>query len=392
MNNLSQSISRRLALQTMLAAGAGTVLAGLPLSRAFAQDAVLNLADIGVGDPGNWNLFIEQSGYDVNLVAIGNAPSAVINVMLAGGGIQTFDGIHIVGGMQNPLAELGLIQPIDTSRLSNWSKNSFIQDYLQPGTPGHDYFYYNDQLYGIPTAFQGESVCYLPEATGETIDSFGAMFDPKYRGYVALEDSYANAGYKAAIYLKTAGLAEIDQPTNMTPSEINTVINFLIEKKKEGQFRVLWSSYEQAVNLLANKEVYVQDGWEPMVVDVQARGLDCRYAVPKEGYMLWAMSGYITNNPNRSDERLAAIYQLFDFMMGPWYGARLSSMNGYLSNPEAAQFARAKPELFEEGEPARVAAAEENGRAKFSNGTYWQFRWPTEVHTLEAEWARFKAA
>jgi len=67
-------------------------------------------------------------------------------------------------------------------------------------------------------------------------------------------------------------------------------------------------------------------------------------------------------------------------------------MNGYLTNPQAAPFAQANPELFEEGEPARVAAAEENGRAKFSNGKYWQFRWPTEVHTLEAEWARFKAA
>lgn len=389
MNNLSQSISRRLALKSMLAASA---LAAAPWSRAFAQDQMLTLADIGVGDPGSWQLFTDESGFGVNLVAIGNAPSAIINVMLAGGGVQTFDGIHIVGGMQGPLAELGLIQPIDISRLPNWEQNTYIQDYMQPGTPGHDYFYHDDILYGIPTAFQGESLCYLPDETGEPVDSFGAMFDPRYRGFVALEDSYANAGYKTAIYLKAAGLAEIADPMNMTPSEINTVVNFLIERKREGQFRVLWSSYEQAVNLLANREVYVLDGWEPMVIDVQARGLNCLYAVPKEGYMLWAMSGYITNNPNRSEERLAAVYALFNFMMGPWYGARLSSMNGYLTSPQAPAFAAANPQLFEDGEPAKVAAADENGRAKLSNGTHWQFRWPDEVHTLESEWARFKAA
>jgi putative spermidine/putrescine transport system substrate-binding protein len=392
MSNLMSSISRRNVIRSMLALSGGAALAATPWSRALAETKTLTLADIGVGNPGSWKLFTDKSGYEVNLVAIGNGPAAIINVMLAGGGVQTFDGIHIVGAVQKPLADLGLIQPIDTSKLPNWSKNTYIADYIKKGTPAYDYFYYNDVLYGIPTAFQGESLCYLPDLTGEVVDSFGAMFNPKYRGYVALEDSYANAGYKTAIYLKSAGLATINDPMNMTPSEINTVINYLIERKKEGQFRVLWSSFEQAVNLLVNKEVYVLDGWEPMVIAVQSKGLKCRYAVPKEGYMLWAMSGYITKNPNRSEERTRAIYELFNFMMGPWYAARLSSMNGYLTTPEAPIFAAQHPELFEKGEPEKVAAADENGRFKMAHGHYWQFRWPDEVHTLESEWARFKAA
>jgi putative spermidine/putrescine transport system substrate-binding protein len=391
MNNITSSMSRRYALKSMLALSGGAALAGTPW-RALAANKTLTLADIGVGNPGSWKLFADKSGYDVNLVAIGNAPSAIINVMLAGGGVQTFDGIHIVGAVQKPLADLGLIQPIDISRLPNWSKNTYITDYIKKGMPGYDYFYYNDVLYGIPTAFQGESLCYLPDQTGEVVDSFGAMFNPKYRGYVALEDSYANAGYKTAIYLKSAGLAAINDPMNMTPSEINTVINYLIERKKEGQFRVLWSSFEQAVNLLANKEVYVLDGWEPMVLAVQAKGLKCLYAVPKEGYMLWAMSGYVTKNSNRSEEQTKAIYELFNFMMGPWYAGRLSSMNGYLTTPDAPAYAADHPEQFNKGEPDKVAAADKNGRFKMSHGHFWQFRWPEEVHTLESEWARFKAA
>ena len=65
------------------------------------------------------------------------------------------------------------------------------------------------------------------------------------------------AGYKTAIYLKASGLATIENPTDMTPSEFNTVVNFLIEKKKEGQFRAIWEDYGQCVNLLASGEVWL---------------------------------------------------------------------------------------------------------------------------------------
>lgn len=387
--------SRRNAMKLMMAAAAGAGVGMTPWSKGIAQDAdmTLNLADIGVGDPGTWKYFTEESGgWGVNLVAIGNAPSAIINVMLGGGGVQSYDAINIVGGMQKPLADLGLILPIDKSKLPNWDKNKYIAQYIKPNTPGHDYFYYNNQLYGIPTAFQGESVCYLPDATGVEIDSFGALFDPKYRGYVAMDDNYSTAGYKTGIYLKASGLASIENPTDMTPSEFNTVVNFLIEKKKEGQFRVLWSSFEQAVNLLANKEVYVLDGWEPMTFAVSAKGVKCVYAVPKEGYMLWAMSGYVTNNPARPPDRTDTIYKLFNFMIGPWYGARISATRGYMTNSDAVEYAEKHPDQFEPGEPEQVKKSDASGKFKFDHGTYWQFRWPRYVQDMEAEWARFKAA
>ena len=87
----------------------------------------------------------------------------------------------------------------------------------------------------------------------------------KWKGYVALEDNYTTAGQKTALYLKKSNLASIANPDDMTPAEIKTVVDFLIDKKKEGQFRTLWSSFEQAVNLLVSKEVKVLDCWEPMV-------------------------------------------------------------------------------------------------------------------------------
>jgi hypothetical protein len=209
---------------------------------------------------------------------------------------------------------------------------------------------------------------------------------------VALEDNYTTAGQKTALYLKHAGLASIGNPDDMTAEEFKTVIDFLIEQKKAGQFRVIWSSFQQAVDLIVNKEVYVIDCWEPMVFVAKSKGIDAVYADPKEGYLLWAMAAYLVNNPNRSEEQTAADYALLDFMMGGWYGANITGLRGYMTNPQAPEYAKANPSEFSAEDAAKVEQITANVRRKFEKGGTWQNRWPTEVEFYESDWARFKAA
>lgn len=372
--------------------GTATLGAMMGSSRALAAgNRTVTLADIGVGDPGDWSKLTEAAGVDVNVVAMGNAPSAVINQLLAGGGREAFDIVNIVGGMQKPLAEAGLIDEIDTARLPNWSKDTYIGDYLAPDTPGFEFIGYEGKTYGVPTVLQADSFAYLPDITGE-LDSYGALFDPKFRGYVSLEDNYTTAGQKTALYLKANKMADIANPADMTPPELARVIDFLIEKKKEGQFRVIWSSFEQAVSLLVNEEVHVMDCWEPMVFVANAQGKNAKYASPREGYLLWAMAAYIVNNPGRSEEQTAAAYEVLDFMLGGWYGATITGMRGYMTNPMAPEYAAANPGEFDADAAAKVAAIDKGVQEKFAVGGTWQNRWPTEVELYEEEWQRFKAA
>ena len=370
--------------------GAAVLASGWPLS-ARAQALKVNFADIGVGDPGDWSRFTAASGAGVNLVAIGNAPSAVVNVLLAGGGKSTYDIINIVGGMQRPLVENGLIDPIDVGRLPNWAKNTYIKEYFTQDRPGFKFIGYQGKVYGVPTVLQGDSFAYLPEATG-ALDSYGALFDPKFKGYVALEDNYTTAGQKTALYLKANKLASIANPDDMTASEFKTVVDFLIEKKRAGQFRTLWSSFEQAVNLIVSKEVHVIDCWEPMVTAAEAKGVKAVYAQPKEGYLLWAMAAYIVRNPKRSPEQTKAAYGLLDFLLGPWYGAKITLTRSYMTNSQAVPYANATPADFKPDEARKIARIDEGVKAKFQRGGVWQNRWPTAVEAYESEWARFKAA
>jgi hypothetical protein len=195
-------------------AAAGLAAATMPLlSRAALAVGTVNFADIGVGDPGgDWSRYTAMSnGWNVNLVAIGNAPSAILNTLVAGGGTSSYDVINIVGGMQKPLVDNDLIEVIDTSQLPNWAKDKNIEEFLGKGTPGFNFIGYQDKVYGVPTVLQGDSFAYLPEKTGP-LDSYAALFDPKWKGYVALEDNYTTPGQKKALYLKRAKLANIGNP------------------------------------------------------------------------------------------------------------------------------------------------------------------------------------
>ncbi|MDA8051954.1 MAG: extracellular solute-binding protein [Rhodospirillales bacterium] len=380
-------ISRRGLLST--AAGAAVLsVAG----RAKAAGKTLNFADIGVGDPGgDWSGFTKASGWNVNLVAIGNAPSAILNVMIGGGGTSTYDIINIVGGMQPPLISNHLIEAIDPAEMPDWAKDTYISEYLTEGKPGFQFIGYQGRLYGVPSVLQGDAFAYLPEKTGP-LDSYAALFDPKWRGYVALENNYTTAGQKTALYLKKAGLADIKDPANMSPAEIKAVVDFLIGRKKGGQFRVLWSSFEQAVDLIVRKEVYVIDCWEPMVFAAAAKGVHAVYADPKEGYLLWAMAAYLVNKRNGSAAEKKASYELLNFMLGGWYGAKITLLRGYMTNPLAPAYAASHPAEFTAAEAKKIAAITANVKHKFDQGGTWQNRWPTHIDAYESEWQRFEAA
>src|SRR5207245_7620074 len=130
----SPGVSRREFLERVAAGGAGLAVAGglaRPGAPAWAAKGSVTLADVGVGDPGgDWSKFSGPTGWDVKLVAIGNAPSTVLNVLIAGGGTQIYEIVNIVGGMQKPLVENKLIDAIDTDSLQNWDKHNYIREFV----------------------------------------------------------------------------------------------------------------------------------------------------------------------------------------------------------------------------------------------------------------------
>ncbi len=137
----------------------------------------------------------------------------------------------------------------------------------------------------------------------------------------------------------------------MTPEEVKTVIDYMIEHKKAGQFRVIWSSFEQAVNLITSNEVDVIDCWEPMVFVARTRATTSstqrRRKVICSGR--WPPTWSTILNAARRTWRTP---RPLDFMLGPWYGAKITLLRGYMTNPMAPEYAKAHPEEFSAEEAA----------------------------------------
>jgi spermidine/putrescine-binding protein len=346
----------------------------------------INYGGIATVNAGDWSDFEGESDWDVNFVTIGNSPGDILSTMVAGGGRQNYDLLAPVGGIQPPLVEQDALQPVDTDRLDNWDGQYDFWETEQ----GREFVGHDGDIYGVPVVWQGDSIAYLPGEVDREITSYGALFDDEFAGQVAIEDNYTTAGQKTAMYLKANDMADIDDPRNMTESEITTVVDFLIEQKQSGQFRTLWSGFETAVSLMSEREVVVMDTWEPVVFALRSQGMEAEYATPDEGYLLWAMVDYVVNpQGERSDARTEAVYDFVDWQLSGWYGATISQQTGYMTNPAAVSYA----EDTEGFDGEQVADIHEGVQRKFNEiGGSWQQRWPDNREAYEEQWQRLRNA
>ena len=179
----------------------------------------------------------------------------------------------------------------------------------------------------------------------------------------------------------------------MTTEEFKTVVDFLIDQKKKGQFRVIWSSFQQAVNLIINKEVYVIDCWEPMVFVAKSKGMDAVYADPKEGYLLWAMAAYLVKNPNRSAEQTEGRLQAPRFHAGRLVrrqdhrSARLYDQHRRAGLRQGARRSSSRPER-----PRRWPTSPRTSGANSARAAPGRTAGRPRSRSTRSEWARFKAA
>jgi len=134
----------------------------------------------------------------------------------------------------------------------------------------------------------------------------------------------------AALYLQSKGVATFGDPADLTPQEARIVADFLIARKKAGQFRTLFGAFEEQIQLLTNGEVDVINCWEPAVREANLKlGPDAtRYAYTKEGYFKWGHGAYIAAQAVGRGN-LAAIYKVLNYFLGGEYRAHQARDRGY---------------------------------------------------------------
>src|SRR5260370_39459380 len=203
------------------------------------------------------------------------------------------------------LSPAEVFQPIDTQRIKDWDKvtNLTKTGKLTPeanvgqGAAPYKSMWCDEKgakvpgpsryVIMVPGWHNADSMGYNPKATGRPIESWSELLNKEWKGKVALLNVPSIGTMDCAMAIEALGLKKFGDKGNMTKAEIDFLIDYLIPLKKAVHIRAFWENFGQSVNLMVNGEVVLESMWSPAVAAIQAEGVPCIYAFPKEGMRGW---------------------------------------------------------------------------------------------------------
>ncbi len=243
----------------------------------------------------------------------------------------------------------------------------------------------------------------IPKGIPYKTESWGWLLDDKYRGKVALVNAPTIGLFDAALAMEAKGLMKFNDMGNMTREEVDKLFNILMQYKKVGHFRGVWSSVPRSVELMAEGEVVIESMFSPAVSALNGTGIPCIYAAPKEGYRAW--HGVMCLSSKTFGTAKDAAYDFMNWWLSGWPGAFIARQGYYISNPQRSKPCMSKEEwdYWYEGRPAAEPLRGTDGNIsvlkgetrtggsyikRFSNVAVWNTVMDTYEYTL-LRWNEF---
>jgi spermidine/putrescine transport system substrate-binding protein len=242
------------------------VLLVLSLSSASAE---------GVVNVFNWedyindeviSMFEEETGIKVNYMNFTLNEDMLVQVRTSPGAFDVvFPSDYAIERM---IAE-GLLQPIDFSKVPH-----SLQTIVWLLNPDYD----PDNSYSIPYMWGTVGILYDTTRVSGLIDSWGALFDEKYKGEVFMMDSPRDT---LGVALKYLGYSI----NSKNPTEIQAAANLLIEQKQSGIVKA-YQVDETKDKMVAGEGILalVWSGDAQYAINLNP---DLAYVVPMEGSNVW---------------------------------------------------------------------------------------------------------
>jgi spermidine/putrescine-binding protein len=242
----------------------------------------------GYADPSFLQPF-EQS-HHCKVVAAYMGSSDELVAKLRGGSASNYDVISPSSDVATSIVRAGLAAPLDLSKIPTYPQLSArLRD--SPLVKA------NGQTYGVPFVWGPNPLLYDTTAFGQPPDSWGILWDPKYKGKISLWDELSSM-YMAAQVL---GYDKPDpsQLYNLTDAQLAAVKKKLIELKPN--IRKYWSTGGELTNLFQNHEVIAAMGWPLMTNELRKLNFPIGETIPKENTTGWVDHLMITAASPRTD-------------------------------------------------------------------------------------------
>ncbi len=384
------AISRRRLMQggaALVATAAAAAALRWAIAPSAAPGKTINVYGTSAQSMKDWAPFTEATGMGISYAPTSGDPGDVVRQIASNDIGSDFDIFLCDTGIEQSVGKRFLL-PIDETnpRLTLW-----------PRVPSH---YRGASMldgvrYGIPVCANADSFGFWPQAVGVTDPQAVLPWDlvftsEKTRGRVGLSTTLVYTFPQMAQFVKRKGIAPIHDVTNLSGEEARAVADFAIERKRAGQFRSFFVSFDEQVQLLGNREVDILNCWSDTVAAVNAKAeKPLVYYANADYYHKWGDSLYIPRQKQGSP-RLDAIYTALNFFLGGAYQAD-QALKG-LSGPctaLAVEYARSKG--FPPAEVQKIASVGELVAKKYEQD-FTANPVPANISIMEEEWQRFMNA
>lgn len=303
---------------------------------------------------------------------------------------QSFDLYEQWSDSMNVLWRSEAIQPIETEKLTHWeeinnlTKTGYINENAKIGAgdaPHKLLFVQSNDSLGtkdtgkisfLPYVHNADSFGYNTRYVEEGIpyetESWGWLFDEKYRGKVALVNAPTIGIFDAALAAQAKGLITFKDIGNMSRSEIDKLFDIMIELKQNGHFSGLWNSVPESVEYFTSGRAVIASMFSPGVSALKGQNIPVTYAAPKEGYRAW--HGVMCLSSKTEGHVKEAAYKYMNWWLSGWPGAFIARQGYYISNPQRSRGHLTEDEwnYWYAGKPTRVPLKNTQGNVSIQPG------------------------
>jgi spermidine/putrescine transport system substrate-binding protein len=300
------SLSRRQVSKLLAAAGLAMVTVPLAGGRSRAAGDLSFFTWTGYDDPGFFPKYVEKHGGPPDLPVFADEQEALTKLRSG----FVVDVAHPCSGRIAIWRKADVVEPIDTSRLSNWGDVfSSLTSINGANADGQQWF--------VPVDWGNTSVLYRTDLVDIQEESWTLLWDQRYAGKLSIGEDITDTA------VITSLLIGAKDPYNMTDEEIAKVQAKLIEQKP--LLRFYWSDNSAMEQALASGEIVASSAWNSSALTLQNQGVPVKYAVPKEGILSWCCGLVLVKGGENRDNA----YDLLDAMIAPDAGKWLIEQQGY---------------------------------------------------------------
>jgi putative spermidine/putrescine transport system substrate-binding protein/spermidine/putrescine transport system substrate-binding protein len=246
---------------------------------------------------------------------------------LAAGGDEAYDIISTSSPASRSLIEMGAVEALDDSQLSNYDKTieftreSFIND---------------GENYGAPYDWDVNPFLYYSDGVARQPTSWEDLWSPEFQDKFAIWDDMGS------LYIGAAALGydeSNEELTNLSDEQLDAIK----EKMLELQPRTVWTQGGEVTDLLANREVIASaPGWTYTYNELRRRDPEAAKnlnAVVFKDHGGFAWSEAYTISASISDGCRTKAYAFLNYMMDPKVQAEFATFVGYSpAVPDATQY------------------------------------------------------